>query len=155
MGYTKTATTNVIERTRMKKRIEQYLPILKKSAFRAFVILSIIVLIIVFAFPNYEFRTIGYKVRAYAFRMYVHIIPIWLAYFIYKLFHPSHKIRPIWRFIRIVLAILLIPLCIGEFMIGFFGSYADGSYERCMESCVTEDLSNFDECTFSICDFPI
>ena len=42
-------------------------------------------------------------------------------------------------------------------LIAFFftGSYADGTYDKCMERCVLPDKSNYDECTFSTCDFPI
>ena len=54
--------------------------------------------------------------------------------------------------------IIIIPMIyFGIFMAVFmvFNSYNDGSYDRCMKECVLPDKSNYDECTYSICDFPI
>lgn len=56
------------------------------------------------------------------------------------------------------LSVLIYIFFIILLMIGFlffFGSYADGTYEKCMEKCVLPDKSNEAECSLSTCDFPI
>ena len=139
--------------------MKKYIPIAKKYIFRAFKVFSIVVLVLnlFFIFIYHpEFRTLVAKISTYSFRFLGYIIPIWLSYFSYVFIFPEHKIKLTYEFFRILIAVFfIIPLTIMTFVMGFFSSYANGSYDRCMEECVNEDKSNYDECAFSICDFCI
>jgi len=52
---------------------------------------------------------------------------------------------------KIVKAVVLL-ICLFIFLLIVLD---DGAYDRCMKECVKEDRSNYDECTFDTCDFPI
>ena len=139
----------------MMLKIRKYIPRIKKYAFIVFIVVTIINLAILFGFRGFEFRTIGYKIHSYAFRMFIHLIPLWIAYLIYKTMNPPYKVSSFSFLIRLLAIGPLAFLFLITLFFGCFGSYGDGSYDRCMEMCVAEDLSNYSECTFSTCDFPI
>ena len=139
----------------MKLKVKEYIEKMRKYTLIAFMAVTLVDLALLEYFGGSEFRTTGYKIHAYAFRVFDHLLPFWIGYFIYRMMNPKHKISASSFWIRFL---ALGPLCLLffiTFFFGFFGSYGDGSYDRCMEQCVAEDLSNYNECTFSTCDFPI
>lgn len=102
-----------------------------------------------------EFRTNEYKISSWLFRMSMFSTPIIISYFIYKILIPKVKIS-IWaKIIRLIIAIPLMFILLSSIVFCFVGSYADGSYDECMESCVAEDLSNYADCALNTCDFPL
>ena len=142
----------------MKEKLEilkKYARIIAKYAFYAFVAITIINLAILYCLRGSEFRTLGYTINSYAFRVLVHLLPLWIGYLIYKILNVTFKKSPVLFCVAFFFIWPLIGLFAVTFFFGFFGSYGDGSYDECMEMCVNEDQSNFDECTFSTCDFPI
>ena len=139
----------------MKLKIKEYIEKIRKYTLIVFVVVTIIDMVLLYYFRGSEFRTIGDKISSYSFRVFVHLIPLWIGYLIYKTIYPNHKISALSFFVRVAAIGPLFFLLFITFFFGFFGSYGDGSYDRCMEQCVAEDLSNYNECTFSTCDFPI
>ena len=102
-----------------------------------------------------EFRTNEYKISSWLFRMSMFSTPIIISYFIYKILIPKVKIS-IWaKIIRLIIAIPLMFILLSSIVFCFVSSYADGSYDECMESCVAEDLSNYADCSLNTCDFPL
>ena len=142
----------------MKEKIRAYIQTIKKYSFKVFKTISIIVfllsLIFIFIY-NPEFRTFGYKIRSYTFRLQGYLIPFWMLYLAYKTFNSENENSAISTFVRVVAIGPLTFLMFVTFIFGFFGSYGSGAYDECMEMCVTEDLSNYDECEFETCDFPM
>ena len=142
----------------MIQKIKTYIQAIKKYGFKAFKAISIIVLLLslIFIFVyNPEFRTLGYKIRSYTFRLQGYLIPFWMLYLVYKTLTPEKEDSAISTFARVVAIGPLTFLMFVTFLFGFFGSYGSGAYDECMEMCVAEDLSNYDECGFGNCDFPI
>lgn len=146
----------------MKEKLEilkKYARIITKYAFYAFIAITIIDLTILCCLRGSEFRTIGYTISSYAFRLFFALVVFWYWYVIVKIYQTIIKTNKGWRerILRFcVAALILCPmLCFGlvaTFYISF-RIYADGDYEKCMEECVKEDLSNFSECTNNTCDF--
>ena len=102
-----------------------------------------------------EFRTNEYKISSWLFRMSMFSTPIIISYFIYKILIPKVKIS-IWaKIIRLIIAIPLMFILLSSIVFCFVSSYADGSYDECMERCVAEDLSNYADCELNTCDFPL
>ncbi|MBE6450937.1 MAG: hypothetical protein E7016_03110 [Alphaproteobacteria bacterium] len=102
-----------------------------------------------------EFRTIEYKISSWLFRMSMFSFPILIGFLIYKILIPKSKIGILSEIIRLVVAFPLMFILLSLMLFCFVGSYADGSYDECMEWCVTKDLSNYNDCALSTCDFPI
>ena len=142
----------------MKEKIRAYIQTIKKYSFKVFKTISIIVfllsLIFIFIY-NPEFRTLGYKIQSYTFRLQAYLIPFWMLYLVYKTLNSENENSAISTVARVIVIGPLTFLMFVTFFFGFFGSYGSGAYDECMEMCVTEDLSNYDECTFGTCDFPI
>jgi quinol-cytochrome oxidoreductase complex cytochrome b subunit len=141
----------------MKEKIRAYIQTIKKYSFKVFKTISIIVfllsLIFIFIY-NPEFRTLGYKIRSYTFRLQGYLIPFWMLYLVYKTLTTEEN-SAMSTFAGIVAIGPLTFLMFVTFFFGFFGSYGSGAYDECMEMCVTEDLSNYKACEFGTCDFPI
>ena len=129
--------------------------IITKYAVYAFVVITIIDLVVLYCSSGSEFRTLGYKINSYAFRVFDHLIPIWIGYAIYKIINSDKKVTFFSSIISYFAVIGLTFLFIIKLLLALFGSYGDGSYYRCMEECVNEDQSNYNECSLSTCDFPI
>lgn len=134
------------------------IPNIKKYILMAIKIYAIGMPILYIAFNiivSPEFRTNEYKISSWLFRMSMFSIPIIISYFIYKILIPKVKIS-IWaKIIRLIIAIPLMFILLSSIVFCFVGSYADGSYDECMESCVAEDLSNYADCSLNTCDFPL
>ena len=142
----------------MKEKIRAYIQTIKKYSFKVFKTISIIVfllsLIFIFIY-NPEFRTLGYKIQSYIFRLQGYLIPFWMLYLVYKTLNSENENSAISTVARVIVIGPLTFLMFVTFFFGFFGSYGSGAYDECMEMCVTEDLSNYKECEFGTCDFPI
>ena len=68
----------------------------------------------------------------------------------------AKKIVEILYKIAICLVIGIVAFFIMGLIASFFiGSYADGTYDKCMKECVLPDKSNYNECSLSTCDFPL
>ena len=142
----------------MKEKIKKYIQTIKKYSFKVFKTISIIVLLLslIFIFIyNPEFRTLGYKIQSYIFRLQGYLIPFWILYLVYKTLNSENENSALLTVARVIVIGPLTFLMFVTFFFGFFGSHGSGAYDECMEMCVTEDLSNYDECTFGTCDFPI
>ena len=148
----------------MKQQLEifkKYARIIAKYAFYAFIAITIIDLTILCCLRGSEFRTIGYTISSYAFRLFPVLVVFWYWYVVVKIYQTIIKTDKGWRerILRFCVAIIfLCPLlCFGAVVTFYISlsSYVNGGYDECMEWCVSEDQSNYNECTFSTCDFPI
>ena len=142
----------------MKDKIKHYAFLIKKYTLIVIKLYAIGMPILHIAFNvafHPEFRTIEYKISAWLFRASIFSFPILIGWLIHKILNPSGEIGALSKIIRFIIVVPLIELLIILIFHCFVGSYADGSYEECMEWCVKDDLSNYDECTFNTCDFPI
>lgn len=88
------------------------------------------------------------------------LISIWGLILIGKLASYINKENKKWyEYIFAAISLIIIGICVTMIFAGvlfsFVGSYADGSYDRCMKECVLPDKSNYSECSLSVCDFPI
>lgn len=142
----------------MKKKIEKikiYAHIVSAYVFYIFVAATITDLAVLHFSSGAKFRTTEYAINSYAFRILVHLIPLWIGFAIYKIMNSSKKLSFFSSIISYFSVICLTFLFIIALLSALLGSYGNGSYDECMEKCVNEDQSNFNECTFSTCDFPI
>ncbi len=143
------------------KTLKKYALITAKYIFYAFVAVTIIDLTILCYLRGSEFRTLGYTISSYAFRLFFALVVFWYWYVVVKIYQTIIKTDKGWceRIIRFCIAVIFLypSLCFGAVLTFFMcmNSYANGSYDECMERCVNEDQSNFNECTFNTCDFPI
>ena len=139
-------------------KTKHYMPNIKKYILMAIKIYAIGMPILCIVFNmvvNPEFRTIEYKISSCLFRMSMFSIPILIGYLIYKILIPKGKISILSEIIRLIIAIPLMFILLSSIIFCFVDSYADGSYDECMERCVAEDLSNYADCGLNTCDFPI
>ena len=147
---------NLLESCCLKTK--HYMPNIKKYILMAIKIYAIGMPILCIVFNmvvNPEFRTIEYKISSCLFRMSMFSTPIIISYLIYKILIPKNKISIFSEIIRLIIAIPLMFILFSSIVFCFLNSYYDGSYDECMESCVVEDLSNYDECLLNTCDFPL
>lgn len=139
-------------------KIKYYMPNIKKYILMAIKIYAIGMPILYIAFNmivSPEFRTIEYKISSWLFRMSMFSTPILIGYLVYKILIPKGKISILSEIIRLAIAIPFMLILLSSIIFCFVGSYADGSYDECMESCVAEDLSNYADCGLNTCDFPL
>ena len=145
----------------MKEIIKEYTHIVSVYIFYVFIAATAIDLTILCFSSGAEFRTTGYVINSYAFRFSFPLLVFWYWYATVKIYKKIINRDKKWHesIIRFCIVVLILcpMLCFGVlatcFM--FLNSYVDGSYDECMEECVNEDQSNYNECTFSTCDFPI
>ena len=138
--------------------LKHYAFLIKKYALMLIKLYAIGMPILYIAFSvvfHPEFRTIEYKISAWLFRASMFSFPILTGWLIYKILTPSGKIGVLSKIIRVIIVVPLILILITSILFCLVGSYADGSYDECMETCVAKDLSNYSECSLSTCDFPI
>ena len=142
----------------MIQKVKQYISIIQKYIIKTVKISALIVLIsnIVFNLVfEPEFRTVEYEISSWLSRILMYYIPLGVGYLIYQTLFPPHKISTLSLIIRSIAIVPMWALFMWTLFFCFFGSYANGSYDECMEMCVAEDLSNYNECSFGTCDFPI
>ena len=142
----------------MIQKIKQYIPIISKYIIKTIQISALIVLIANIVFNlvfEPEFRTVEYEISSWLSRILMYYIPLGIIYLIFQTLFPPHEISTLSLIVRIIAVVPMMMLFWGTLLYCFYGSYADGSYDECMEMCVAEDLSNYNECSSSTCDFPI
>lgn len=138
----------------MKEKIKKYALLIKKHGFDAIKIISIIVFYISF-FYHPKFRTFGYSIHSYSYILFIFMLPFWFGYLIYKILFPKGKTNVLSKIIRLAIAGPLILGLIYLTIYCFLRGYIDYGYEECMEWCVKDDLSNYNECSSNTCDSPI
>lgn len=147
----------------MIEKIKLYMALIKKYTFPAVIVITLIDigLLFYFSFNHHEFRTIGYKLNLFSFYLTAYLIIIWLCILV---------IRPLWRatsenhskqyqnilgvFCRAISCIGIIGVILLTFLVTFF-MFMNIKEEECMEWCVLPDNSNYSECLFGTCEFPI
>lgn len=128
---------------------------IKKYIFYGFVFLSICEFFIL-----WQYDAVNETLYKIASKTDVFFISIWSLILARKMVVFVGKTNKKWyEYIISVIFFILIPvflmIAFGGILFSFVGSYADGSYDRCMAECVLPDESNYSECSLSVCDFPI
>ena len=143
----------------MKKKIEKYIPRIKKYVFIALIAVTLanLALWVYFQFNTFEFRTTGYKIKGYVVYFMMYLLLFWLWYGAYKFCKQlEYEVYNWWQMVWKICAFLLmigcvllsIPIVLFIIMDAMFGNL----YDECMERCVAEDLSNYNECALTMCD---
>lgn len=132
--------------------------IFKKYAFIAVIILSLIDIALLVYFYNQHplFRTAEYKIKMFLFNYGLYVILFWSCYCPFKLYkYIKFEAKNIGQsFLRIlgyalfVLSIFLPVIVAGVLIIN---TLLSTTQDKCMEKCVSDDLSDYNECLHSTC----
>lgn len=132
----------------MKQKIKQYLTWFKKGMFYAFVIITVFNIGLMIYFRGSEFRTLGYKIEFYASQAFGYLFIFWLWFSIIKNFACNYKENKIE-----IICIFIISCILGLLFTAITLTLinATNTEEMCMETCVSEDLSDYVECSLTVC----
>lgn len=147
----------------MLQNIKKYISKGWKYIFKTIKIITLIDIFLLLGFRSYqpEFRTFGYEVFSYTFRLIAPLFAFWYWVAVVKVIKLLINTEKKWyeRIIRFgfvaFFIYISIPLGIICTVFACINSYTTGGYDECMQQCVNEDQSNFQECSLSTCDFPI